>query len=104
MTSTKELKKQKKIIERNIKLDKERIKSPAKGSNTALKNCPNPSHWKEALKYDKKDLRNVNKKIALKTLKSAAKNAYKNSPVGKVEKAYKVTKAGLKNFLNKKKK
>lgn len=98
------LKKQKKIIKQNIKMDKDMINKGKTYTNLRTGDVFQPSHYKKALKADKKDLRNVNKKIALKSLKSAAKNAYKSSPIGKVEKAYKVTKAGLMNFLKKKKK
>lgn len=98
------LNKQRQILKKNIKMEKDMVNKGKTYTNLRTGDVFQPSHYKKAMKQDKKDLRNVNKKIALKSLKSAAKNAYKSSPIGKVEKAYKVTKAGLMNFLKKKKK
>ena len=109
MSSIKELKEQRTRIKKNMEHTKEQSKKLSTYTNLQPTKYvdykpSNPSDFKKATNNWKKELRNVDKKIALKSLEGAAKNAYENSPAGKVEKAYKVTKAGLKNFLKKKKK
>lgn len=92
---------QRKILKRNIKWEKNMVKNNKSYKNPYNGKTYGPDHYKKAIKYDQKDLARLNTKIALK---NAAKKAYKSTPIGKLNKAYKVTKAGLINFLKKKKK
>lgn len=109
MSSIKELKEKRTQIKKNMEHTKKQSKklstySYLRPTKYVDYKPSNPSDFKKATNHWKKELRNVDKKIALKKLKNATKKAVESMPQSKVLKAYKVTKAGLINFLKKKKK
>ena len=81
MKSTKELKKEKKILEDNIKSEQDMIDNNEHYDNDETNMSYGPDHYKRAIEYDKKDLDDVtseiNRRKKVQQLKKAADEALK---------------------------